>query len=492
MILHDQSHNPLYKLSSISQLSSLLDVKEGQLLFVCYKRIDIEKYKTFYIPKKNGNKRRIDSPVAGLKLIQERLKNLLCSHISFKNNVQGFVRDRGICTNADFHKRSRWVLNVDIKDFFENINFGRVRGLFLAKPFEMDPKVAAVIAQICTFQNRLPQGSPTSPVISNMIGCMLDNKILQSIKKQHLIYTRYVDDITISSKRIFPNEIAYTDNGLTIIGERLLGLFSKSGFDINHKKSRLQLNNTRQSVTGVVVNKKVNIPSEYKYNLRAAIKQWSDNPQEAERKYFVEILKKQDIIPTPTGERLRNHIYGRLSFMKMVKHIDDPTYIKFLLKMIKNDPTPPRFAVEIKRKYQMYDVFLCHASEDKESIVIPLYEALIKKGLAAFYDSAEIQWGDSLPDKIGHALVQSKYVIAVLTGNSVEKTWPRKEINAVLTAEINSEKKRLLPLVYGNKKDILNSYYLINDTAYEEWKNNPDEIADKLLRLINSNTAGSL
>ena len=178
MILSDPATNPLYRLSSISTLSSLLGVKEGHLLFVCYNRADSRKYESFVIPKKRGGTRKIDSPLSGLKLIQERLAGLLSAHISFKPCVQGFVKGRGICSNADFHKRSRWVLNLDIKDFFENINFGRVRGIFIAKPFEMDPKVASVIAQICIFQNRLPQGAPTSPVISNSIGCMLDNKII--------------------------------------------------------------------------------------------------------------------------------------------------------------------------------------------------------------------------------------------------------------------------------------------------------------------------
>jgi len=485
MLLNALDTNPLHKLSSISILSLLLGIKKERLLSTCY--TDTDKYRSFTIPKKRGGVREIDSPVAELKLIQERLAVLLSTNITFnKKCVQGFIKGRGIRSNADFHKKSKRVLNIDIKDFFGTINFGRVRGILIAKPFEMNPKVATVIAQICTYKNRLPQGAPTSPVISNIFGSLLDNKIIQHIKREHLLYTRYVDDITISSKGSFPPDLAYIVDGMTIIGEKLKGIFSKCDFEINDRKARLQLSNTRQEVTGLVVNKKINIPIEYKNKLRAAIKQWCDDPQTAERKYYTEILKipNKSFNPSPNGERLRKHIYGRLSFMKMVKGEDDPTYIRLVLKMIEKDAVPPKFTQEIKKEYQMYDVFLCHASEDKDTIAIPLYKSLQKKKLSPFIDEKNIQWGDSLPDIIGRALVQSKYVIAILTENSIEKAWPRKEINAVLSEEIKNGKKKLLPLVNEKGKGLLDSHYLIKDKLYVEWMNNPDEIADKILNLI--------
>ncbi len=141
------------KLSSLDELCSLLGVQKGHLLYICYKRSDELKYKSFEMRKKRGGFRKIDSPQKGLRVIQNNLAKLLEENIEFKSCVQGFIKGRGIFANATLHKKSNWVLNVDIKDFFGSINFGRVRAVFIAKPFEIHPDVATVIAQICCFNN---------------------------------------------------------------------------------------------------------------------------------------------------------------------------------------------------------------------------------------------------------------------------------------------------------------------------------------------------
>lgn len=474
------------KLSSLDELCSLLGVQKGHLLYICYKRSDELKYKSFEMRKKRGGFRKIDSPQKGLRVIQNNLANLLEENIEFKSCVQGFIKGRGIFANAALHKKSNWVLNVDIKDFFGSINFGRVRAVFIAKPFEIHPDVATVIAQICCFNNYLPQGAATSPIVSNIVASTLDNRIIKHIQKNRLLYSRYADDITISAKRIFPREIAHVSDGRTIVGEDLASIFSRASFEINEKKSRLQSKYSRQEVTGLITNKKVNVPTEYKNKLRAAIHHWADNPKEAERKYYVDILglKPEEIELTEDGSRLKHNIYGRLSFLAMVKGRDDPTYIKLILKMAEHDPLPPKFIKSIKAEYKMYDVFLCHASEDKAGIVEPLYEELNKIGVHAFYDAKEIGWGDSLIGTINRALLKSKYVIAVMTDNSVGKAWPQQEINSVLNGDISGGTKRLLPLIHGNKENILNNNFLMNDKLYVEWKGNPEEIAQKVKDLL--------
>jgi retron-type reverse transcriptase len=487
--LFEPDKNPLHKLSSLDSLCTLLDVQQGQLLYICYRRLPQDKYTSFEIPKKRGGVRRIDAPKKGLGLIQKRLATLLSEQLSFKSCVKGFVKEEGICKNALLHKKSNWVLNVDIQDFFGSINFGRVRAAFLAKPFEMSNEVATVIAQICTYENRLPQGAPTSPVVANIIASMLDNKVIRLVQKYRLTYSRYADDMTISARRSFPKELAYTSEGKTILGEDLKNVFERARFEVNPNKSRLQPRYSRQEVTGLIVNKKTNIPVEYKNKLRSAIKQWIDDPKQAEKKYYIEIRgeDEKDFVASEDGARLKTNIYGRLSFMAMVKGRDDPTYINLILKMAQHDNQPPKFVQKIKGEHKMYDVFLCHASEDKEAIVRPLYEELQKLGLNVFLDSEEIGWGESLIDIINKALHKSKYVIAVMSDNSVGKKWPQKEINAVLNSEITNGTNKLLPLINGNAEDILSENFLLSDKLYKAWDNNPAEIAAEILKLVQKN-----
>lgn len=480
---------PLRKIVSLDDLCNVLQVKKGHLLYICYKRAPSENYRSFDIPKKRGGTRRIDSPIKGLGLIQSNLAKLLTESIEFKSCVKGFVSGEGIRKNAFLHRKSAWVLNVDIENFFGTINFGRVRASLMAKPFSLKENVASVIAQICCHENKLPQGAPTSPVVANIIASMLDTRLLKVARKYRLTYSRYADDITLSAKRNFPQEIAYMSEGRTILGEELKISFERAKFNINPTKTRLQYKDSRQEVTGIIVNKKLNVPAQYKHKLRAAIKQWQADPEAAERRYYLQVLKHSpdNFNASKGGERLKQNIYGRLSFISMIKGADDPTFVSLALKMAKSDSDPPKFVKQIKKEHQMYDVFLCHASEDKEEIVRPLYEELTSLGLTVFLDEEEITWGQSLIDVINKALHKSKYVIAVMSENSVGKKWPQKEINAVLNSDITKGTNKLLPLISGNAEVILSENYLLSDKLYKTWQNNAPSLAREILSLIQKN-----
>ena len=118
-------------------------------------------------------------------------------------------KKRSILTNATLHKRRRYVLNLDLEDFFPSITFGRIRGFFIKdKHFALQEKVATVIAQIACFNNELPQGSPCSPVLSNLIGHLLDTRLARFARLYKCTYSRYADDITFStSRKDFPAEL---------------------------------------------------------------------------------------------------------------------------------------------------------------------------------------------------------------------------------------------------------------------------------------------
>lgn len=276
----------LHDAKTIADVASILGFQPKKLSYILYVQPDSRKYREFDIPKKSGGVRRIAAPQGGLKLLQRRLADILQDCLDEINNASGnqakpfgqishgFKRKLSILTNAKKHRNRRYVFNIDLVDFFGSINFGRVRGFFIKDArFRLNPKVATIFAQIACFKKSLPQGSPCSPVISNLIGNILDTHLVRLASRQGCIYTRYADDLTFSTnKRCFPQSIAIQSNGdnhIWVPGPELLRLVKHSGFEINSKKTRMQYRCSRQEVTGLVVNKKVNIRREYRHNVRA-------------------------------------------------------------------------------------------------------------------------------------------------------------------------------------------------------------------------------
>ncbi len=267
--------------SSLADLAAILGYKPSALAYIVYKIPDAQKYTKFTIPKRGGGEREICAPIEPLKTLQRRLANVLYAcrdEIDEESKRRplshGFRRKLSIVTNARRHKRRRYVLNLDLQDFFPTFNFGRVRGFFIRNnSFELNEKVATVIAQIACFENMLPQGSPCSPVISDLIAHLLDVRLAQLAKQNQLTYSRYADDLTFStSQRAFPSTVAVPvadGSPQWVPGEELIKTIEKAGFIINPGKTRMQFRMSRQLVTGLTVNAKVNIRPEYYRSARA-------------------------------------------------------------------------------------------------------------------------------------------------------------------------------------------------------------------------------
>lgn len=259
-------------ISSRNELADFLSISRKELTYILYiKRIE-NCYHTFEIPKKSGGVRTISAPSNKLKYIQRGLSIELYRYrqaIHKDNNIRlnvshGFEKNKGILTNAAVHKNKKIVYNVDLKDFFESFHFGRVQGFFQKnKYFKLPYEVATVIAQLTCYNGHLPQGAPTSPVIANMICQIFDMRVLKLAKKYRLDYSRYADDMTFST-----NDKHFIDN-IESFYDELSNEISCAGFRINENKVRLQNHNSRQSVTGLVVNKKVNVNHDYYKQLRA-------------------------------------------------------------------------------------------------------------------------------------------------------------------------------------------------------------------------------
>ncbi|HIF9541230.1 TPA: retron Ec67 family RNA-directed DNA polymerase/endonuclease [Photobacterium damselae] len=270
----------LKQAKSKSDLASALGVTPSFLTNVLYRQRPENLYTDFNINKKSGGKRTISAPSDQLKDLQRRLSVLLlnCKDAIHYNQgtkftvSHGFEREKSIVSNAAVHRNKKNVLNLDLMDFFGTINFGRVKGFFEKnRNFALAPEVALTIAQIACYQGKLPQGSPCSPVIANLIANTLDMRLVKLAKKCGCSYTRYADDITFSTRKAaFPKEIVkFTDGHSYELGGKLVNEIKRAGFDINPDKTRVQYQNSRQDVTGLIVNKKVNVKSEYWREVRA-------------------------------------------------------------------------------------------------------------------------------------------------------------------------------------------------------------------------------
>jgi RNA-directed DNA polymerase len=317
------------ELQQKEDVSTLLEVDYKKLRYLLFVLPPGKRYVEFKVPKKSaGNFRTILAPNPHLKSVQKNLNKVL--QVIYKKNiakpsVHGFLQGKSIITNARCHVGRKCVLNLDLKDFFPCINFGRVRGLLLAKPYECKEEVATFIAQICCFENRLPQGAPTSPVISNMICAKLDSQLQRLAKKYGCFYTRYADDITISSfRKILPSQIAAFSAipGKVILGREISGIINLNGFQINEEKTRLRTNHRRQEVTGLVVNKKLNVKREYIRTIRVMLHVLEKN------------MKGGGVSSINTPELIK----GKIEFLGAVRGYEDSIYLKFLKRLHENVP----------------------------------------------------------------------------------------------------------------------------------------------------------
>ncbi|WP_375325818.1 reverse transcriptase domain-containing protein [Flagellimonas sp. GZD32] len=326
-------------LNTKKDLAEFLDITIKQLDYNAYN--EVKKYNKFHVPKKNGRKREIYAPIPSLKTIQKKLSKELSKLYIPKKHVHSYTEKKGIRTNAKIHINQRFVFNIDLENFFPAINFGRVSGVFKAPPFNFNDEVAYLLAQLCCHENSLPQGSPCSPIISNLICRSLDNDLKSLAKNNKCFYSRYADDITFSTNlRKFPKSLCKIINDEIQIGEKLVEIIYKNGFNINPNKSSLRRPYEHQYVTGLTVNKKVNVNRKFLKQVRAMLHAWeiyglSKAAQEHFDKYSVRHKNKKD------DSLFIKIIKGKLLFIADIRGKNDPVFKKLLAKFKVLAPKDP-------------------------------------------------------------------------------------------------------------------------------------------------------
>jgi len=386
-----------------------------------------KRYTSFKIRKKSGADRTIYAPIAGLKALQKTLSFVLQCVFEPHNAAMGFIKGKSIVDNARLHKGSKYVYNIDLKDFFPSIDQARFWKCLQLKPFNLsieskiepdfmtwedyselidllgyEPIVfkqrkrrmyarsplgtiyvakgldwkkdkyvltgnkklatkdgqslegtlwlvnhisnsgridlANTIAALCFTEmdverkneagewevvkrNVLPQGAPTSPVITNIICQRLDYLLSGVAKRFGLKYSRYADDITFSSMHnVYQPESDFL--------KELHRIITEQGFHIKESKTRLQKEGHRQEVTGLLINEKVNVQKRYIKQLRMWLYYWESYGYERAYGFFIQqyLADKGNIVKGIPD--MANVIGGKLDYLKMVKGADSELYLK--------------------------------------------------------------------------------------------------------------------------------------------------------------------
>lgn len=309
------------KIGNYTQLADFFGLTYSGLAKIIYKTDDAYKYHQFEIPKKGSGHRKISSPAKKLKTIQGRLKEVLYEIYPTKPSAHGFAKGRSIVTNAEKHLDKKYIFNIDLADFFGSIHFGRVRNLFKSSPFNFNNSVSTILAQICCFKNALPQGAPTSHIISNMIAWKMDSQLQHLAKITNGTYTRYADDISFSytsTKRRLPEEVIVLRYGEASPGNALTHIIEENGFNINYDKVRLCSLMSRMEVTGLTINEFPNVKRQYIRQISSMLHAWRKYGYEAAEKEFNDKYD-QRYRASSKPKSLLHVVKGKLAFLRSVR-----------------------------------------------------------------------------------------------------------------------------------------------------------------------------
>jgi RNA-directed DNA polymerase len=263
-------------------LSNALGLTIPQLRWLCFHSEVVTRmhYIQFQIPKKSGGMRTLAAPHKKLATAQEWILTNILEKLEYGGIAHGFVPGRSTVTNAMPHVGKAILINVDLENFFPSIHFNRVRKLFRSLGYS--GAVATLLALLCTECPRqkvmyygktyfvatgergLPQGACTSPAISNQIAGQLDSRLWSICQKLNVVYTRYADDLSFSGDDELESKIGY-------LLARIRHIAEDEGFAINPKKTRIQGQNARQVVTGLVVNQTVGVPRDIVRRIRSIL-----------------------------------------------------------------------------------------------------------------------------------------------------------------------------------------------------------------------------
>jgi len=291
---------PVPPAATLAELGQLLEVEPGELDWLADarrylsrdKNPRLEHYHRTWLPKRSGGFRLIEVPKARIKAVQRRVLRRILDAIPAHACAEGFVRGHSALSHAARHTGHAAVLCLDLEDFFTSIPHGRVFHVFRAAGYP--GPIARVLASVCTtalppaefarcpspdnaaglaryqrlrlsaLSQHLPQGAPTSPALANLCAFGLDRRLAGAAAAAGAEYSRYADDLAFSGDAAFARRI---QKFATLVAAIALD----EGFDINFRKTRVMHRSSRQSVCGLVVNERPNLPRRDYDRLKAVL-----------------------------------------------------------------------------------------------------------------------------------------------------------------------------------------------------------------------------
>jgi RNA-directed DNA polymerase len=277
-----QQHN-LPNFPTVASLAKAMNLTVNKLRFLAYDRktSEVTHYIHFKMKKKSGGFRLISAPMPELKAAQHWVLENILSKIKVHEAAHGFLPEKNIVSNAKPHIGAKVIVNVDLKDFFPSISYRRVKGMF--QTYGFSEAIATVFALLCTAptveeveidnktyfvaigERHLPQGSPASPSVSNIIAKRLDKGLSKIAENLGFKYTRYADDLTFSSEN--------KDAEVAKLLGQLRYIVDAQGFTVNEEKTKILRSGRQQEVTGIVVNEKISIDRKELRKFRAVLHQ---------------------------------------------------------------------------------------------------------------------------------------------------------------------------------------------------------------------------
>lgn len=291
-------------LGGVRALAQLLQT-DPQRLYLLAKQ---PQYKTFTLPKKDGGEREIEAPGLELKKVLGRLNRYLQSVYLFEKSsaAHGFVTSvrndtdrRSVVSNAKKHLGNPYLLHIDLKEFFHSVTREMVLSIFLGPPFHFRKELPDLLADLTTYQGRLPMGTPTSPVLSNFACRTLDEQLLEFAGNMLWAYSRYADDMTFSAKQ-------------PIVEEKILsvmGVIRENGFELNKRKIKRYGPDDEKIVTGLLLTNKVELAPGFLTQLEEDIGKLHE---------IVRAQHEHGQLTTKWVEQFKQQIRGRINFAGFV------------------------------------------------------------------------------------------------------------------------------------------------------------------------------
>ena len=300
------SENPRFSPEYIAQCCTYAENLLKQGLPVLFDQTHIRKvlgmaaprlcdYHRFTIPKHNGS-RIITAPSRKLKLRQQWIYQNILIRKEASPYTHGFVPERSIVTNAILHIGYAYTYCVDITDFFPSITKKQVLPIF--RNMGYSGSAANTLCDLCCCDGVLPQGAPTSPYLSNMICRDLDDELGAMARRFRGIFTRYADDIAISTNQQQPQLL-----------DALGLILGKHGFLMNLDKCRVYNPGQPKRITGLTVHNRVSVPKTFKRKLR----------QEIHCCQKFGVTAHLENTKAARSIHYREHLYGKAYYVKMVE-----------------------------------------------------------------------------------------------------------------------------------------------------------------------------